>query len=842
MKRYLKRILFALLAVTIWGGGSYAQDVVYETGFESSDGFSASTTYNNTTVVEVGPNDTNLKWGTICGNVTNTKRVVIGGGQSMHLRYYDSNGKTPYCFTAFSLDNVSSLEFDVKGYEASGEIRVEYSTDNGDSWDGARTYEVTTDVSRIVYTLDSPANNVRLKISSLITSNKKGIAIDNVVVYGDDERTETAMTFGGQFDGQTIQVVEGEEGLFVAPKATLTPSEAGSPTYESSAPGVASVNESTGEVTFGPEFGTATITARFAGNDAYAASSASYTIVYKKDMSGTAFYESFNTNNGIGGNDGKWNNMSGGDTPSADNKGWEFNSGIEANQCVRFGTAGYSGYATTPALNLSGDATLTFKAAAWDGGSEKTTLALGISGGGSLSGTSVEMEKGAWKEYTINITGGTPNTKITFSSPEEKNSRFFLDEVSVYASGGGSAAVATTTTFGESVDGTTITVKEGEEASFTAPTATLTPAEAGRLAYSSSDPEVASVDEGTGKVTFGAKLGTATITASFVGNDEYRASSASYTIMRVAATPAGAITFSTAAGSFEHIGSYSSIPEDITFVAEGGTEYTFSVTDAMKNNSNIQLRRETGKIVSPAFDFADGYTVVVYYYITNSAKSQLSITANGETAVGGIDPDAGEPSEAAGTGYMASLNVNSPSASFTINASESNATYISKIVVAPKEGTGVAMPSISLPSGFYVDPQTVEITAAEGCTIRYTLDGTSPNSGSTLYEGPITISETTTLRAIAINAEGKYSNSTRMDYEFPVACDDIAAVKQQVDGKIVRVTLKDAQVVYVNSYGGNTEYYLRDASGAIDLYNIGLDLSAGQVLNGTLVAEYTIYY
>lgn len=841
MKRYLKRILFALLAVTIWGGGSYAQDVVYETGFESSDGFSASTTYNNTTVVEVGPNDTNLKWGTICGNVTNTKRVVIGGGQSMHLRYYDSNGKTPYCFTAFSLDNVSSLEFDVKGYEASGEIRVEYSTDNGDSWDGARTYEVTTDVSRIVYTLDSPANNVRLKISSLITSNKKGIAIDNVVVYGDDERTETAMTFGGQFDGQTIQVVEGEEGLFVAPKATLTPSEAGSPTYESSAPGVASVNESTGEVTFGPEFGTATITARFAGNDAYAASSASYTIVYKKDMSGTAFYESFNTNNGIGGNDGKWNNMSGGDTPSADNKGWEFNSGIEANQCVRFGTAGYSGYATTPALNLSGDATLTFKAAAWDGGSEKTTLALGISGGGSLSGTSVEMEKGAWKEYTINITGGTPNTKITFSSPEEKNSRFFLDEVSVYASGGGSAAVATTTTFGESVDGTTITVKEGEEASFTAPTATLTPAEAGRLAYSSSDPEVASVDEGTGKVTFGAKLGTATITASFVGNDEYRASSASYTIMRVAATPAGAITFSTAAGSFEHIGSYSSIPEDITFVAEGGTEYTFSVTDAMKNNSNIQLRRETGKIVSPAFDFADGYTVVVYYYITNSAKSQLSITANGETAVGGIDPDAGEPSEAAGTGYMASLNVNSPSASFTINASESNATYISKIVVAPKEGTGVAMPSISLPSGFYVDPQTVEITAAEGCTIRYTLDGTSPNSGSTLYEGPITISETTTLRAIAINAEGKYSNSTRMDYEFPVACDDIAAVKQQVDGKIVRVTLKDAQVVYVNSYGGNTEYYLRDASGAIDLYNIGLDLSAGQVLNGTLVAEYTIY-
>ena len=196
MKRYLKRILFALLAVTIWGGGSYAQDVVYETGFESSDGFSASTTYNNTTVVQVGPNDTNLKWGTICGNVTKTQAAVIGGSQSMHLRYYNSNKKTPYCFTTFSLDNVSSLEFDVKGYGASGEISVEYSTNNGDSWDGEKTYEVTTDVSHVVYTLDSPTNNVCLKISSLIKSDKKGIAIDNVVVYGGgDERTKTSLYF-----------------------------------------------------------------------------------------------------------------------------------------------------------------------------------------------------------------------------------------------------------------------------------------------------------------------------------------------------------------------------------------------------------------------------------------------------------------------------------------------------------------------------------------------------------------------------------------------------------------------------------------------------------------------
>lgn len=805
MKRYLKRILFALLAVTIWGGGSYAQDV-FDFGIYD---------YANNTQAS------SLNW-----QAANCSLTFVDEGQneavfhSGQIRFYSRNGLTITANDASAAIASVVFEWDDRYTPAEGKI---VPTVGGYDY---KSHTWTGQSNSVTFT-NTNTSQYRIKKITVIVSGEL--------------KTPCTVTFGEQTDGQTFTVVEGDEASFQSPTATLSPAEAGAVAYESDNSSVASVDVATGKVTFGPEFGTATITARFAGNDAYAASSASYTIVYKKDMSGTAFYESFDTNSGIGGNDGQWGGISGGTSPLADNEGWTFKNGFSSSQCVRFGAANYSGYATTPALNLSGDATLTFKAAAWVTGSEKTTLALGISGGGSLSETSVEMVKGAWTEYTINITGGTPNTKITFSSPEEKNNRFFLDEVSVYAGGGGSAAVATTTTFGESVDGTTITVKEGEEASFTAPTATLTPAAAGRLAYSSSDPEVASVDESTGAVTFGAKLGTATITASFAGNDEYRASSASYTIRRVAATPAGTIMFSTEAGSFANIGSYSDTPEDIAFVAEDGTEYTFSVTNAMKDNSNIQLRRETGKIVSPVFDFADGYTVVVYYYITNSAKSHLSITANGETAVGGIDPGANEPSEAAGTGYMASLNVNSPSASFTIIASESNATYISKIVVAPKEGTGVAIPTISLPSGFYVDPQTVEITAAEGCTIRYTLDGTSPNSGSTLYEGPIAISETTTLRAIAINAEGIYSNSTRMDYEFPVACDDIAAVKQQVDGKIVRVTLKDAQVVYVNSYGDNTEYYLRDASGAIDLYNIELDLSAGQVLNGTLVAEYKIF-
>lgn len=50
------------------------------------------------------------------------------------------------------------------------------------------------------------------------------------------------------------------------------------------------------------------------------------------------------------------------------------------------------------------------------------------------------------------------------------------------------------------------------------------------VTYSSSDTEVATVNAETGVVTLGSKVGTTTITASFAGNGEYNAASASYTL------------------------------------------------------------------------------------------------------------------------------------------------------------------------------------------------------------------------------------------------------------------------------------------------------------------------
>ena len=94
------------------------------------------------------------------------------------------------------------------------------------------------------------------------------------------------------------------------------------------------------------------------------------------------------------------------------------------------GSSNALGKATTPALGLSGSAVLTFRAGAWDNSQEQTTLKVSISAG-SLSEESVELSKGAFNTYTIDITNGTAESTITFAGAQASKSRFFLDDVVV---------------------------------------------------------------------------------------------------------------------------------------------------------------------------------------------------------------------------------------------------------------------------------------------------------------------------------------------------------------------------------------------------------------------------
>ena len=71
----------------------------------------------------------------------------------------------------------------------------------------------------------------------------------------------------------------------------------------------------------------------------------------------------------------------------------------------------------------------------------------------------------------------------------------------------------------------------------------------------------------------------------------------------------------------------------------------------------------------------------------------------------------------------------------------------------------------------------------------------------------------------------------------------IAEMKALGRNTEAKINLTNAQVLYVfTSNSGNVDAYVRDASGAIDFYNIGFQLAQGDVINGTLQARYSEYY
>lgn len=83
----------------------------------------------------------------------------------------------------------------------------------------------------------------------------------------------------------------------------------------------------------------------------------------------------------------------------------------------------------------------------------------------------------------------------------------------------------------------------------------------------------------------------------------------------------------------------------------------------------------------------------------------------------------------------------------------------------------VAVPTFSPAEGSYTDAQTITITTAtEGAEIRYTMDSSWPTgSAGTVYSDPVTVSTTTTIRAIATKKGFKGSEVASATFTIRVA-------------------------------------------------------------------------
>ena len=96
---------------------------------------------------------------------------------------------------------------------------------------------------------------------------------------------------------------------------------------------------------------------------------------------------------------------------------------------------------------------------------------------------------------------------------------------------------------------------------------------------------------------------------------------------------------------------------------------------------------------------------------------------------------------------------------------------------------------------------------------------------------------TTTITATSAATSSFKAGSASYTLTVFTPLNGIAAFRGLASGNSGTLQLTDAQVLYVN---GN-DMFVKDATGAIDFYSTGLQYVAGDVLNGTVNAKYTLY-
>lgn len=163
---------------------------------------------------------------------------------------------------------------------------------------------------------------------------------------------------------------------------------------------------------------------------------------------------------------------------------------------------------------------------------------------------------------------------------------------------------------------------------------------------------------------------------------------------------------------------------------------------------------------------------------------------------------------------------------------------LTKIVVATPAITHLDAPTIS-GDALFVESTNVKITSpvdVEGVAIYYTLDGTDPTTASQPYNAPFLLTETTTVKAIAvyksITSDVATMTFEKFDANAPRTIADLASIK--TDLASVTVSFVNAKVVY----GEDNNFILRENIDgeyyALDVLNTQLPFKVGATVSGTV--------
>ena len=146
-------------------------------------------------------------------------------------------------------------------------------------------------------------------------------------------------------------------------------------------------------------------------------------------------------------------------------------------------------------------------------------------------------------------------------------------------------------------------------------------------------------------------------------------------------------------------------------------------------------------------------------------------------------------------------------------------------------------PTFSVAAGIYATAQTVTISdTTSGATIYYTTNGTTPTTSSTKYTGPITVSATETLEAIAV-ASG-YNNSAVASATYTISPTVPAPTFSPAGG-----TYTSTQTVTISdTTAGTTIYYTTNGTTpttSSTKYTGPITVSATETLEAIAVAQET---
>lgn len=414
MTKHLRLIMLSLLAMICMGG--YSQESVTCTlATKANDCKPADVSWN------YSKEATSLSQTKGVQFLTNTKSTIV----TLTGTFQKKHEVTKVIVNAARSGSNGSKYIDVLvGDKRLGKQVVSAKTN--------KNYEFATSGNEGILT-----NSIKIELSTTLADYSHYIKTVTIVYKG---KNPTTVSFGKEVDNNTFKVKDGE--TFEGRVANCTTEGAtGTIVYKSSDEAIALVDATTGAITLGAKYGTATITAQFVATGNYANSEARYSIKHLEDF---VFYESFDKCNGEGGIDGiedSWsgslsgNALSDNESDKTDNPGWTFVNGKERTQCASFGASAKGGSATSPNIQIDQKALLKFKAACWNTIAENSQITISVSNGTltyngkNSQSVTIDMVKGAWTDYSM-IVSGTYSFTVTFAGSDTKN-RFFLDEVMV---------------------------------------------------------------------------------------------------------------------------------------------------------------------------------------------------------------------------------------------------------------------------------------------------------------------------------------------------------------------------------------------------------------------------